>query len=91
MKYSTIISIEEIEAAENSKFWKAVTMLVLEWLTDIHVELEDLSKENTLADFKWLAGNAQTARRILIAPEMLKDYIKQEYLENRKEDEDGDI
>lgn len=75
MLFSSIISKEEIEQGESSKFWQAILMLAEEWVNDIHFEMEDRDGGNDLSVYKRLTGNIETARRIAMIPQMLKDHI----------------
>jgi ABC-type phosphonate transport system ATPase subunit len=90
MKYSSIISIEEIELAEGSKFWNAVKQMAQEWIDSIHFEMDDVDGGNDLGTYKKLTGNIQTARRIALIPEMIKDQIKYEYEQEREDKHDDD-
>lgn len=75
-------TLSDIEHGKESKFWKAVTTKLEEFLADIHTSMED--PENEFGDFKSLSGSALAIRRMMVIPDVLMlDFEKE--LENKQE------
>jgi hypothetical protein len=80
-----MISISEIEAGENTPFWKEVKKILTEWLEDVHVESEDTDNETDYGTFKRLGGSAKAIRRLRALPEIMKEEYLLEFEEAKRE------
>lgn len=79
------LSVRELEDFMESKPWKAIKEKLEEFLTDIHIEMEN--PKNEFGDYKELSGNAGAVRRMMVIPDVLKHDAELRLEETRKRKE----
>uniref|UniRef100_A0A6M3K157 Uncharacterized protein n=2 Tax=viral metagenome TaxID=1070528 RepID=A0A6M3K157_9ZZZZ len=86
MEYKS--SAAEFDRFMDSGIWEDMIHELKVWLSAIHINLEDPEAEEKI--LRRLGGNAETIRRVLMLPVMIRDNIIDDNKQEQKQSKEGE-